>query len=98
MAFDILSIPAMSAEIERAFSQAKHLLTDCRNCLSAATVNSCECLKQWQHIRIVAPPAGLGEVQGLEKVAVPEVEVAEVTERAGEVIRIEDNDDIYGIS
>ena len=67
MAFDILSIPAMSAEVERAFSQAKHLLTPCRNCLCEPIINACECLKQWQHIGIIAPPAGLAQVPGLDK-------------------------------
>ena len=31
IAFDILSIPGMSAEVERVFSQAKKLITDERN-------------------------------------------------------------------
>jgi len=47
MAFDILTIPGMSAECERAFSQAKLLITDSRNHLLPPTVQACECLKQW---------------------------------------------------
>jgi hypothetical protein len=48
MAFDILSIPSMSPELERAFSQAKKLITGERNRLGGETVTACECQKQWQ--------------------------------------------------
>ena len=53
MAFDILSIPSMSPELERAFSQAKKLNTGERNRLGGETVTACECQKQWQVIRLV---------------------------------------------
>lgn len=47
MAFDIFSIPAMSAECERVFSQAKRFVTDERNRVSNATVEADQCLKNW---------------------------------------------------
>jgi hypothetical protein len=47
MAFDILSIPGMSAEVERIFSQAKKLITDERNCLQEESVEASECKKNW---------------------------------------------------
>ena len=54
MAFDILSIPSMSAELERCFSQAKNLITDERNQLGEASVTAFECLKQWQIVGIAS--------------------------------------------
>jgi hypothetical protein len=47
MAFDLFSIPAMSSECERVFSQAKKLITDERNRLSPATIEADECQKNW---------------------------------------------------
>jgi hypothetical protein len=47
MAFDILSIPAMSAECERVFSSAKHLLSDSRNALCPETIEGVECERNW---------------------------------------------------
>jgi hypothetical protein len=40
MAFDLLSIPAMSAECERVFSQTKLLITDQRNRLSDDSIEA----------------------------------------------------------
>lgn len=42
MAFDILSIPGMSAEAERIFSQADRLITKDRNGLSDDIVEACQ--------------------------------------------------------
>jgi|SRR5271163_624960 len=47
LAFDVLSIPAMSAECERVFSSASHLLSDNRNNIDAKTIEACECQRQW---------------------------------------------------
>jgi hypothetical protein len=47
MAFDLFSIPAMSAECERVFSQAKKLITDERNRLGHDTVQADLCQKHW---------------------------------------------------
>jgi hAT family C-terminal dimerisation region len=47
MALDILSIPAMSAELKRLFSSAKVTITDCRNRLSIESIEAIECLKSW---------------------------------------------------
>jgi hypothetical protein len=47
MALDILSIPAMSSDPERAFSAAKITLTDRRNKLSIEMIECLECLKSW---------------------------------------------------
>jgi hypothetical protein len=44
---DILSIPAMSSDPERAFSAAKITLTDRRNKLSIEMIKYLECLKSW---------------------------------------------------
>jgi len=53
MAFDILSIPSMSPELERTFSQAKKLITGERNRLGGETVTACKCQKQWPVIGLV---------------------------------------------
>lgn len=47
MALDLFSIPAMSSECERVFSQTKRIITDERNCLNNITVESIECQKHW---------------------------------------------------
>ena len=47
MAFDILSILAMSAELERLFSGAGIIVTERRNRLDAETIEALECLKSW---------------------------------------------------
>jgi hAT family C-terminal dimerisation region len=47
MAFDILSIPTMSAEPERLFSSAKITITDRRNRLGIESIEAIECLKSW---------------------------------------------------
>jgi hypothetical protein len=47
MAFDILSIPAMSAECERVFSSAKLLLTDRRARMKEDIIEASECLRAW---------------------------------------------------
>jgi hAT family C-terminal dimerisation region len=47
MAFDILSIPTMLAELERLFSSAKITITDYRNRLSIESIEAIEYLKSW---------------------------------------------------
>ena len=47
MAFDILSIPAMSSECERVFSIAKHLITTPRNRLKDDIIEAIQLLKHW---------------------------------------------------
>jgi hypothetical protein len=42
MALDILSIPGMSAEVERVFSQAGRLITTSRNGLSDEAIEACQ--------------------------------------------------------
>ena len=46
-AWDTLSIPAMSTELERVFSQAKRTITSDRNRLAPATFEALQCLKYW---------------------------------------------------
>jgi hypothetical protein len=47
MAFDILSIPAVSAECERAFSTAKLTIPALRNSLGPEVISKLQCLKNW---------------------------------------------------
>ncbi len=47
MAFDILSIPAMSSECERTFSSTKLLLTDRRARTKEDIIEASECLRAW---------------------------------------------------
>jgi hypothetical protein len=47
MAYDLLSIPAMSAETERTFSDAKHVIPPTRTCLGVDIVEAEECLHAW---------------------------------------------------
>jgi len=53
MAFDILTIPGMSAECERIFSQAKLLVTDSHSSLAPHTVQAYETQKQWLCCKLV---------------------------------------------
>jgi hypothetical protein len=46
-AFDTLSIPAMSAEIERGFSQARRIITIDRNRMSTEALEASLCYKHW---------------------------------------------------
>jgi hypothetical protein len=47
MAFDLLSIPAMSAECERVFSQARLTISTQRVRLKEDTIDAIQCLKNW---------------------------------------------------
>ena len=55
MALDILSIPAMSAGVERLFSQCKIMLTDRRNRLQIDSLQAVECLKSWDKLQLGLP-------------------------------------------
>ena len=47
MGLDMVSIPAMSSECERVFSQAKLLITSQRHRLSADVIEATQCLRMW---------------------------------------------------
>jgi hAT family C-terminal dimerisation region len=47
LAFDSLSIPAMSSECERCFSSGGNLIGDDRYSLAPATIEACECNRHW---------------------------------------------------
>ena len=47
LALDIFSIPAMSAECERVFSETKRLISDDRNQLAASTIEAVSLQKNW---------------------------------------------------
>lgn len=59
-ALDMLAIPMMSAECERVFSSAKHLITDARNRLRPDIIEANECLKHWFG-KPEEKPKGLGK-------------------------------------
>lgn len=54
MALDLLSIPAMSAEPERFFSDTKITLQDRRNRLQIGIIEAIECIKSWSRSHKVA--------------------------------------------
>ena len=47
LALDAISIPAMSAECERCFSNGKRLITDERGGMGAEAIEACSCLRHW---------------------------------------------------
>jgi hypothetical protein len=49
MAFDVLSIPLMSAECERVFSAAGYLVTGRRNHMKEDIIEATTCLRAWQN-------------------------------------------------
>ena len=53
MAYDLLSIPATSAEVERVFSSAKKLITPERNALTDDSIEVYEVLRNWWRHDIV---------------------------------------------
>ena len=55
-ALDLLSIPAMSAELERVFSSAKQTATPLRNALSDQTMEVLELLKYWYKNNVITQP------------------------------------------
>ena len=55
-ALDLLSIPAMSAELERVFSQAKLTASAVRNALSDQTLEILELMRYWYKNNIVSQP------------------------------------------
>jgi hypothetical protein len=59
-ALGLLSIPAMSAELERVFSQAKLTVIPTRNRLSANTIEILELLRLWWVNNIIAQERGVG--------------------------------------
>ena len=55
-ALDLLSIPAMSAELERVFSQAKRTITSDRNQLDDYTIEILELMRYWWTRNIITQP------------------------------------------
>ena len=53
MAFDILLILAMLADLERLFLGAKIIISDYRNRLGIFIIEALECLKSWLRIEII---------------------------------------------
>jgi hypothetical protein len=53
MAYDLFSIPAMSAECERAFSSAKRFISDERYNLKPDIIEADQCIKSWCKNRVV---------------------------------------------
>jgi hypothetical protein len=47
MGLDMISIPAMSSECERVFSQAKLMITGQRHALKADIIEATQCLRMW---------------------------------------------------
>jgi hypothetical protein len=47
MALNLLSIPAMSSDCERVFSQAKLMITGQRHRLKADIIEATQCLRAW---------------------------------------------------
>jgi hypothetical protein len=78
-ALDLLSIPAMSAELERVFSSAKLLVTHRRNSLSAESIELLELLRYWWVNNIIQQERGGGNRAYRKRKAI------EVTQVDGEV-------------
>ena len=51
-AFDTLSIPTMSAEMERLFSHARRMITVDRNRLKIEQLEAAPCMKHWLDVGI----------------------------------------------
>jgi hypothetical protein len=53
-AFDTLSIPAMSAEMERLFAQARRMITVDRNRLKIEQLEASLCMKHWLDVGLLS--------------------------------------------
>ena len=53
MALDILSIPAISDELEHVFSGARRTISWERGQMEPVTIEMTECLKHWKRSRIL---------------------------------------------
>lgn len=53
LALDIYSIPAMSSECERVFSETKRVITDERNQLKDTTIEAIQCQRNWLTNKVV---------------------------------------------
>jgi phosphodiesterase/alkaline phosphatase D-like protein len=53
MAYDLFSIPAMSAECERVFSYSRKMITDERYSLKVDIIEADQCLKSWLKQQLV---------------------------------------------
>src|SRR5205807_2159507 len=53
MAFDMLSIPAISDEPERVFSRLGLMITKRRNHLKQSTIQAAQCLHSWDKAKII---------------------------------------------
>ena len=53
LAMDVFTMPAISSECERVFSQIKKVVTNERNRLKADTIEALECQKHWLRQRAV---------------------------------------------
>lgn len=60
MALDLLSIPAMSTELERVFSQAKLTISPIRSSLSSETIETLELMRYWWSNNIISQRRGGG--------------------------------------
>jgi hypothetical protein len=47
MAYDLFAMPAMSSECERAFSNAKRLISEQRYNLKSDVIEADQCIKSW---------------------------------------------------
>lgn len=65
MAIDLLSIPAMSADVERLFSSAKLTVTDLRNKLQARTLKELQCLKSWNRSTVIRKKESNEEIDSI---------------------------------
>ncbi len=67
MGLDMASIPAMSSECERVFSQAKLLITGQRNRLSSDIIEATQCLRMW----LIMDRKAIGKWSGRENWSLP---------------------------
>jgi hAT family C-terminal dimerisation region len=84
-ALDLLSIPAMSAELERVFSQTKLTVTPTRNRLSPDTIEVLELLRHWWVNNIITQERGGGGRQHRKRKIVEGGEALNTMENGSDV-------------
>jgi hypothetical protein len=74
MAKDILSIPGMSAEVERLFSSAKFMLPPERSMLGADGIEAGECIRSWIKNKLFFLDSGdLNQLLGVLQIEVVDI-------------------------
>ena len=85
MALDVMTVPAMSAEVERLFSAVGLMVTPLRNRLDASTIGLIQTLRSWLKA---------GIIDSLDDILLDDGLLAELLEEEGQFNGVAEDDDM----